>query len=454
MRVAYFTPLHPRPGGISDHSEELLPHLAAFAEIDIVIDGDYTPVNPAIRDGFRILHHREYLRDPSAYEAAVYQLGNNLRCHGYMVPCLRAAPGIVVLQDYCLQYLVLGLTLRRGEFGALVEALQPVYGERAARLTRRLLLGLEDPGLLTFAHPLLAASRGVIVHSQHALELVKREVPGKPVRNVPMGVSMPPRQHSKEELRRRYGYRADDFIVASVSTRAPKKRLDLVLASLGELRGQIPGLLFLVVGGGSPGASTHRMIQDLGLSDIVEQTGWVDPERYEHLLRLADVAVDLRETTAAETANSALRCLAAGTPVIVSARGTFLELPEDCCPRIVPDDHAAQALRGLLLELALHRDRVQAMSVAALDYARKHLTLDLQAHAFMGFIEAVVKTTAGSGLVSLLEPRTGLARPVLAGVYNLCRTASLVRSYGVGDSLKRLCVGLTARLKRAGFEAL
>ncbi len=288
----------------------------------------------------------------------------------------------------------------------------------------------------------------MIVHSAHALELVTREVPGKPVRNVPMGVKLPVLRESREELRRRYGYGASDFIVASVSTRAPKKRLDLVLAALGALRAQIPGLRFVVVGGGSPGASTHRMIQDLGLSEIVEQTGFVEPERYEHLLQLADVAVDLRETTAAETPNSALRCLAAGTPVVVSGRGTFLELPEDCCPRIAPDDRAVEALRGLLLELSRDPERVQAMSVAALDYARRSLTLAGQARAFMGFVGEVVATTAGSGTVRLLEPRVGLARPLLAGVYNLCRTASLVRSYGVADSLRRL------RLKRAGHEAL
>ena len=122
MRIAYFTPLSPQHCGISDHSQELLPYLAPYADIDIMISGDYTPSDSRIREQFRIVDYREYLKDPGVYDAAVYQVGNNLRFHAYMMPCLRAAPGIVVLQDYCLQYLVLGMTLGRGEMNTLIES--------------------------------------------------------------------------------------------------------------------------------------------------------------------------------------------------------------------------------------------------------------------------------------------------------------------------------------------
>ena len=68
MRIAYFTSLNPQPGGISDHSEELLPHLAPLADIDIVVADGYTPTHPEICERFRILKAGEYLRDPRAYE--------------------------------------------------------------------------------------------------------------------------------------------------------------------------------------------------------------------------------------------------------------------------------------------------------------------------------------------------------------------------------------------------
>ena len=453
-RIAYFTPLSPQHCGISDHSQELLPHLAQYADIDIMISGDYTPTDSAIREQFRIVDYKEYLRDPTVYDAAVYQVGNNLRFHAYMIPCLRAAPGIVVLQDYCLQYLVLGMTLGRGEKNTLIEALRPAYGQRATSLVRKLLLGIENPINLSFAYPFLAAARGIIVHSKHMYDLVKEDLPGKPVSNVAMGVATPPRTASKKELRERYGYSDDAFIVASVSTRAPKKHLDIVLEALRDARNKIPNLKFLVVGGGSPGAKVHRMIRDYGLSDIVEQTGWVESDRYQDLIRLSDVSIDIRDMLAAETAHSVLRCLAAGTPVLVSASGTLLEIPDSCSLKIKPDNQQADVLRGHLVELAQQPQKVSKMAAAALDYADSRLTMEIQAKEFMAFVEEIVESTEGVGKVELLEPEPGHAKRLIAGLYAFSRVVFLLRSYGVSDSLRRMRLKLATRLKPADPEII
>ena len=53
MRVAYFSPLNPQPSGISDYSEELLPHLAAGAEIELFVDG-FAPSNAALVSRFPV----------------------------------------------------------------------------------------------------------------------------------------------------------------------------------------------------------------------------------------------------------------------------------------------------------------------------------------------------------------------------------------------------------------
>lgn len=454
MRIAYFTPLSPQHSGITDHSEELLPFLAPYADIDIVISGAYRPCNEQISDRFRIVHYEQYLNDPDAYDAAVYQLGNNLRFHAYMIPCMRAAPGIVVLQDYSLQYLVLGLTLRQGEPGMLTDVLRPVYGERTRSLVRKLLLGLEDPAALTFAHPFLAAARGIIVHSRHALELVQQQVPDKPVCNVPMGIVMPSFSETVAELRHRYGYGRGDFIIASVSTRAPKKRLEVVLEAIHRIRDRIPGLKFLVVGGGSPGDKIHRMIRELGLTEIVEQTGWVDAETYQDLIHLSDVGVDLRDMAAAETAHSALRCITSGVPIVVSASGTFLELPDSCCPKIPPDEHQAERLSELLVRYHEQPEQLKAMKQAAVGYAGDRLTLELQAREFMAFVEQLVESTPKNGEVTLLESRTGLAKPLYAALYSASRAVYLLRRYGVSDSWRRLRINLASRLNPARPETM
>jgi glycosyltransferase involved in cell wall biosynthesis len=446
MRIAYFTPLSPQHSGITDHSEELLPYLAPYADIDIVISGVYAPDNKEICDRFRIITCRDYLNDPDAYDAAVYQIGNNLRFHAYMIPCMRAAPGIVVLQDYSLQYLVLGLTLRHGEVGTLEDVLHPVYKEHTRSLVRKLILGMEDPAELTFAFPFLAASRGVIVHSQHALDLVQPQVPDKQVRNVPMGIIMPSFTESVAELRKKHGYHNDDFIIASVSTRAPKKRLEVVLEAIHLVKERIPKLKLLVVGGGSPGDKIYRLINEYGLNNIVEQTGWVDAQRYQDLIHLSDIGIDLRDMAAAETAHSALRCIASGVPIIVSASGTFLELPDSCCPKLVADEHQATYLAELLVEYRNQPQQLQTMKKAAIDYAGDRLSLELQGREFMAFVKELVESTPGSGEVALLEPHPGHAKRFYAILYKICRVIFLLRRYGISDSWRRLRINLASKL--------
>jgi hypothetical protein len=92
MRIAFFSPFNPQKTGVSDYSEELLPHLAEHAEIDLVVNG-YPLSNPGIGNRFRILTPHDFTSNPGRYDMAVYQLANNLEQHGYMIPCMKRAPG-------------------------------------------------------------------------------------------------------------------------------------------------------------------------------------------------------------------------------------------------------------------------------------------------------------------------------------------------------------------------
>ncbi|MEM7504841.1 MAG: glycosyltransferase [Pseudomonadota bacterium] len=453
LRLAYFTPLNPQYCGIAEHSEELLPYLAEFADVTIVTETP-SPTNQSLRESFPIIRAQTYLAAPDAFDVSLYQLGNHLRFHGYMVPCLRAAPGVILLQDYCLNYLVLGLTLGEGELGALEEALQPTYGARAKSLARRLMLGLIDPTTLTFAYPFLKGCLGVAVHSDYTLNLVREQAPETPVRTVTLGIAPLDRSTPVAELRQRHSYGRDDFIVASVSTRAPKKRIDVMIEAVAEARERIPNIKLLVVGGGSPGTSTHRLIQELSLEDVVIQTGWVDADTYADLIRLADVAVDIREMGGAETASSVLRVLAAGTPAIVAASGTFLDLPDDCCPKVALGDGQAEALCHLLEKLHAQPDELDAMRTAALAFAEERLSPRVEAEEIVNFAQELTHKSKVRGPVDLLQPRAKLSRPIVAALYKLCNTAYLLRSYGISDSFRRLRLKLAGRFASDSREVL
>src|ERR1043166_4975836 len=83
MRLAYFSPLTPQRSGISDYSEELLPHLARGAEITLFVDG-FAPASRELVARFPV---RDFAREPSVlrslaeFDAVVYHLGNDHRYH-------------------------------------------------------------------------------------------------------------------------------------------------------------------------------------------------------------------------------------------------------------------------------------------------------------------------------------------------------------------------------------
>src|SRR6202011_5709326 len=128
--------------------------LAEKADVDLVA-GPYQLSNPAITRRFRVLSGEEFRKQAARYDMTVYQVANSFYQHGYMIPYMRSHPGVVVLHDYYLHYLMMGLTLLGGDFPALLDILRPVYGSRARSIGWRLLLSMADPYRISLTAPLI-----------------------------------------------------------------------------------------------------------------------------------------------------------------------------------------------------------------------------------------------------------------------------------------------------------
>lgn len=442
-KLAFFTPLNPDRGGVTDHSEELLPELAGFADIDIVNEQALRPDNPAVTERFRIISPQEFLRRHGEYDLPIYQLGNNYRQHGYMVHCMREVPGIIALQDYCLQYLVLPVTLGAGDLNGLRELLQVDYPARAGRLARQLLFSAIDPNSLSFAGAMLRASRGVIVHSRYLEDVVRRDHPAVAVRNLAMGVTIPDLR-PVADLRARYGYGPDDFVLATLSTLVPKKRLMLLLEVVRTLHDRYPSVRLLVVGGGALGADAREFIARHGMDPYVRVTGWVDRQVYADLTALSDLVVDVRETGAGETANSLLRALAAGKPGIVTAAGVFLELPDAVCIKVDADHAGPAGLLSAIDTLYADRARLADMSRSARTFALAHLTLAETAEGYRQFVGEVLDGTAPPAYTLRIGRGRGLSGWLVRVVYRVFRLRFLYRNYGLADTIRRIRRELSA----------
>jgi glycosyltransferase involved in cell wall biosynthesis len=439
LKLAWCSPLPPQRSGVADYTEELLPHVRELADIDLVI-GRHHPVSRDLRRAFSIVHTDDLVAHAGAYDAVIYQIANSFHHHAFMFECLRSVPGIVVLHDYCLQYLMLGLTLGQGNLKALAQMLAPSHGQNAGPLARQLLFGSIDPETLSFARPVIERSRLTIVHSEYARECVRHDFPAQPVRVVPMGVPIerPPAPGSSS--RARYGLREDDFIVASVTGLVFTKRLPLVLDAVRALTRRIPNLRVVIAGTGSPGRDARRSMTDLERAGILVRTGWVPAAEYRELIALADVVVDMRYPSGAETSASLARALAAGKPLIVSAHGASREIPDDCAIKIAVGPGEEDRLKDAIRDLAENGERRQSMARASKEFARASLRLECAARAYIDCVRDALSVDVPPPAETVWPSSAGSAasRLLVSSVYKVCRTRYILRNYGAGHALRRI----------------
>lgn len=446
MRLAFFSPLNADKSGpwastftgLQDHNEELLASLGEIATVDLVVDG-YQPSTPWIRERFRVLGPEDFLKCHAQYTAAIYHIANNFHMHRYMIPCMRKVPGILVLHDCCLEYLALGLTLRQGDFRTLRRIIQETYGDEATGLATKLLLGGGNPGSLVFAKPFIEMSKGVIVYNEFARQCVAGLSPRKMVRTIPLGVPVPADVPGVGALRERYGFAPDHFIVASANSLSHTKRLNLVLEAVAAVRERYPQIRLLIVGGGSPGAEARALIQKLQLEAVIKETGYVSNEDYRNLVHLSDVAVDMRYPSGGETSASLSRAFALGKPAIVSAQGSFQNLPDGVCLKIPVGEGEVQRLENALAMLIEDSAVKLRMGEAALEFARNTLSLENAARQCVEFVREVCASE--TSVASDYFGDTGASaveRLAVAGLYNFCRAAYFFRHHGLAPTWRRM----------------
>lgn len=438
LRVAMFTPVRPQRSGIADYSEELLPFLCRHADVCVVVGPECMADAVAI-PGVPLVSLDDFLRDPSAFGLPVYQVGNSVEHHGYMIPALWQCPGVLVLHDCCLNHLVLGLTLARGDAPALRYLMQPAYGEQAAALGRKLLFGSIDPLNLSFAHALIGRSRAVLVHSQSARDFVRKSAPGKPVAVVPMGVPIDAAGSQEPGLRAKYGFAADDFLLASVTTPARNKRIELVVQAVAQLRQRYPALKLVILGSGPLGETGRSLQSDPALRQGITVTGWLDGDAYRDHIRMADAVVDMRYPSGGETSASLLRALAAGKALIVSQQGPFAELPGSCSVKIAVDAEEARNLTAAIAHLMSDAEHRARMGQAAREFASSQLGLDTAADGYARFLREVILSAPAAAPEPFPDPqRSAVSRLVVSTVYNVSRSIQFLRAYGWRDTLARI----------------
>ena len=391
-RIAYASPLNPAASGISDYSEELLPYLARYAEVTPYVADGLRPSNAALLRHMDVRPLSRLARDQrrKPYDAIIYHIGNSVENHAAIWDVLQRVPGVVVLHEFVLHHFMLGYAAvtRRDTQLYRAEAVQR-YGPEGTRVAELMLHGrlTEAAFDMPFCEQVLDAAEGVIAHSRYVLDRVAALRPNLSAALAPMGVPLPP-AISREDARARLGLPPDALILASFGHINPYKRAEAVLRAVKALRASQPDVRYLLVGSISPSYDVRAAIARAGLEDSVTVTGYVDRAAFEDYVAAADICLNLRHPTAGETSASLLRLLGAGKPTLVSASGSFAELPPGVAAQVDLDASEGDLILEYCRLLSTRPDLAAAMGAHARAYVARDHTLDGAAASYMRFLAA------------------------------------------------------------------
>jgi glycosyltransferase involved in cell wall biosynthesis len=310
MKAGFFSPLPPAPTGVADYSAALLAELRKHGEVEV---------------------------NAERSDVALYHIGNN-HLHREIYRRALAKPGVIVLHDAVLQHFFLG-TLSGEEY---VCEFVHNYGEWSRGLAEDLwkhrARSAADPRY--FEYPMLkrlaSVSRGIIVHNPAAARVVRSHHADARVIEIPHLFVPPPVPSASDTLRFRQelGVKPGTLLVGVFGHQRESKRLPAILRAMEELWSANAGAMLLVQGGFASSDLERSLAPRLSRDPRILRAGYLPEREFWRWAAAADVCVNLRFPSAAETSGIAVAMMGAGKVVVFTAGEETSRLPENTCLRV------------------------------------------------------------------------------------------------------------------------
>lgn len=412
-RLAFVSPLPPERSGIADYSADLVPELARFYDIEVIVAQDVVAA-PWIESNCQRRSVEWFRANAARYDRVLYHFGNS-SFHQHMFPLLEKIPGVVVLHDFYLSGIIAHMECSGLQPGLWVESLYASHGYEAVRER----YSEPDMAQVIWKYPcnleVLQGAHGIIVHSEYSQSLaqewygddVARGWRVIPLLRVPSDGSPDRRVACRTEL----DLGPDQFVVCSFGLIGQTKLSHRLLRSwLASPLARDESCVLVFVGendSGEYGRELQRAIAESGLEDRIRITGWVDAAGFRAYLHAADVGVQLRTLSRGETSAAVLDCMNHGLATIVNANGSMGDLPNDGVLKI-PDSFTDDQLMEALA--ILHRDvsRRETLGGRAREIIRTRHGPDACASRYADAIEAFYKD-AGTSAKALVDRMAALA---------------------------------------------
>ena len=374
MRVAFFSPLPPAKSGIADYSAALVEPLGRLVELEV-----FDCVPPSY--------------NASRFDIALYQIGNNPH-HEFVYETALRHPGVVVLHEANLHYLLAELTIRRGDWDAYIREVEYNAGPEAlayAARVRALEVGPDYEGI-PMTRRILESARGVIVHSSAVEEHVRGAGFRGPVARIPHGAWLP--EADRWAYRERLGVGEATPLIGIFGFLKPYKRIAESLRAFRRLLRVEPRAKMILAGEPHPDFQVESVIRTLGLEGSVRVLGFVDLADFTGYMAACDIVLNLRYPTVGETSGSLLRAFGLGKPVLVSDVGAFRDLPDDICFKVRAGPSEEDEIFEYLNQLVSRPELARALGARARDWAERECSWDRVAERYARFLEAVAQNRA------------------------------------------------------------
>lgn len=320
-RVALVGPMPPARSGIACYNERICRELQRYCRLDLFLSHSDSEHPPSLY-GCRCYPAKTLreLLDPYAYDAVIYTFGNSEHHYDtFELSC--SFPGWVWLHEVRFHGLFCGYANDRlpDEQGAgfiqyrlarQYATRMPLISDTADALNPHFLRE-RDAGLTDM---LVRHARGVILHSSHAEDMLRRDLP--PGMAMPP-VSVIPLAFPDAALERERAF-SPPWVIGHFGIVDPVKYSELLITAFARLLQANVSLVFVGFVEETLRVELEELAESLGVADRVTFTGLVSADTYQDWLRRTHLAVQLRAISNGESSAAVNDAVAAGTPVITN----------------------------------------------------------------------------------------------------------------------------------------
>jgi glycosyltransferase involved in cell wall biosynthesis len=375
-RLAFVGPMPPAATGVATYDRAVLEGLGRTGFLDRRPTDVLWPI------------HRRARRSIAGYDLAIYQLGNNIDFHREVYRMAVEAPGLVVLHDIAIDGFVRELDVSGDPLGrqALREAAAVPFDPADPDVA------IHEPLRVVWCAAIARMARGIIVHAGYCKRYLESTGIMTPVFTVPHpAVEGPETMREAEiaarDLRAKLPRGVRWLLVAPGDVNETKQH-GAILAALAGLPSDVH---LAIVGRPSGTYRIERLVERYGLAGRVTLRMGVTDHEFLVWLAAADAVVDLRHPHRGEVSGSLARSMQMGKPTIVSATGTYLDVPSGATLGVAPGPTDPHELRAGIATLLEDEGRRSTMSDIAASHVRRLTETEATAQAYEEAIGATLE---------------------------------------------------------------